>query len=47
MAENKNEQSEVKTPAVLSKFIPFPGAQTELFSAPTNSKHLLIRGKGF
>lgn len=47
MGENKNEQSEVKTPAVLSKFKPFLGAQADFFNAPTHHKSFLIRGKGF
>lgn len=42
-----NEQPDVKTPVVLSKFIPFSGAQEELFNAPVNPKQFLIRGRGF
>jgi len=44
---NTNEQPDVKTPVVLSKFNLFPGAQQELFNAPIDKKHLLIRGRGF
>lgn len=47
MNENKNEQPDVKSPVALSKFIPFPGAQTELFNAPVNPNQFLIRGRGF
>lgn len=42
-----NEQPDVKPPVVLSKFIPFSGAQEELFNAPANPKQFLIRGSGF
>lgn len=44
--EMKHGQPDVKTPVVLSKFIPFPGAQTELMNAPKETRHLLIKGLG-